>query len=172
MTVKAAVLAIVFAAAVAARAHELERTQVLLTFATDGSFVLEVTNDTTWLAQRLESIPGPFADRIVLWVDGREVRPDAVEFVRGPELSTHRLRGRMPLDARTLRWFYGLVGDPYPLTIRRADGRIVVEEIAGNAWSPEIDLRGQFRTTSRWPTYVVAALFLSSAILMLLRRSR
>ena len=52
----------------------------------------------------------------------------------------------MPTDARTLRWFYGLVIDPYPLTIRRADGRAIVEEIQGNAWSGTIDLSGQFRT--------------------------
>ena len=38
------------------------------------------------------------------------------------ELGTHRLRGRLPVDAHTLRWYYGLVIDPYPLTIRRADG--------------------------------------------------
>ena len=50
----------------------------------------------------------------------------------------------MPPDARTLRWFYGLVIDPYPLTIRRADGRIVVEEVQGDAWSRTIDLSGQF----------------------------
>src|SRR5262245_51772312 len=54
-------------------AHDLERTQVWLTFARDGGFVVEVKNDPRWLAERLASIPGPFADRIVLWVDGREV---------------------------------------------------------------------------------------------------
>src|SRR5262245_41160528 len=53
-------------------AHDLERTQVSLTFAVDGSFVVDVANDPSWLRDRLQSIPGPFADRIVLWVDGRE----------------------------------------------------------------------------------------------------
>ena len=62
----------------------------------------------------------------------------------GDGLSINRLRGRVPTDARTLRWFYGLVIDPYPLTIRRADGRLVVEEVAGDAWSRTIDLSGQF----------------------------
>jgi hypothetical protein len=150
-------------------AHDLERTQVVLTFAADGSFVLDVTNDASWLKDRLESIPGPFADRIVLWVDGREVRTDSVERIPGPASTTHRLRGRVPHDARTLRWFYGLVGDPYPLTVRRADGRIIVEEIAGNAWSQEIDLRGQFSEEARWPIYAVAALFIVSAAAMLIR---
>jgi hypothetical protein len=38
------------------------------------------------------------------------------------------------------------------LTIRRADGRAIVEEIQGNAWSGTIDLSGQFRAplVSQW----------------------
>lgn len=152
-------------------AHDLERSQVLLTFARDGSFVLDVTNDASWLKLRMESIPGPFADRVVLWVDGREIRPESAEFVEGSPLATYRLRGRVPADARTLRWFYGLVVDPYPLTVRRADGRILVEEIAGNAWSGEIDLSGQFQRQAAWPTYVIAALFLIGLGAMVARRS-
>jgi len=85
-----------------AQAHDLERTQVLLTFARDGSFVLDVANDPNWLKLRLESFPGPFADRIVMWVDGREVRPASVEFMPGAP-AVHRMRGRMPREARTLR---------------------------------------------------------------------
>jgi hypothetical protein len=134
-------------------AHDLERTQVSLTFARDGSFVLDVANDPSWLKLRLEEFPGSFADRVVLWVDGHEVRPTSVEYVaptgaRDVErpLGTHRLRGRLPLDAHTLRWYYGLVIDPYPLTIRRADGRVIVEEIGGDAWSRTIDVSGQFQT--------------------------
>jgi hypothetical protein len=69
----------------------------------------------------------------------------------------------MPLAARTLRWYYGLVVDPYPLTVRRADGRVVVEEIAGDAWSREIDLRGQFRApliSSRTVAILIGGVFL------------
>jgi hypothetical protein len=139
-------------------AHELERTSVVLTFARDGAFVLDVANDPVWLRDRLQSIPGPFADRIVLWVDGREIRPETVEVIRGDGIATHRLRGHLPIDSRTLRWYYGLVGDPYPMTIRRADGRIIVEEIQGDAWSVAIDLSGQFKQTDRWPIYVICAL--------------
>jgi hypothetical protein len=124
-------------------AHDLEKTQVSITFARDGSFVADVANDPSWLTLRLESIPGPFADRVVFWVDGREIRPDSVEFLPGTS-AIHRMRGHLPMDARTLRWFYGLVIDPYPLTIRRADGRVVVEEVQGDAWSRTIDLSGQF----------------------------
>jgi hypothetical protein len=136
-------------AAVPAAAHDLERTQVSIAFARDGSFTLDVSNDPAWLKLRLEPFDrqprANFADRVVLWVDGHEIRPTSVEFIPGEPLATYRMRGHMPLDAHTLRWYYGLVVDPYPLTIRRADGRVAVEEIAGDAWSREIDLTGQFR---------------------------
>jgi hypothetical protein len=137
-----------------AQAHDLERTQVLLTFARDGSFVLDVANDPSWLKLRLQSFPGNFADRVVLWVDGHEVRPTSVEYLPPAEtdaaapLGHHRLRGRFPADAHMLRWYYGLVIDPYPLTVRRADGRVLVEEIGGDAWSRTIDVGGQFQLAS------------------------
>ena len=145
--------AVVVGCATTGFAHDLERTQVSIVFARDGTFVLDVANDPSWLKLRLESFPGSFADRVVLWVDGREIRPTSVEFLPPPAgsdpdrvaLATYRLRGRMPDDAHTLRWYYGLVIDPYPLTIRRADGRLVVEEIGGDAWSRTIDLSGQFQ---------------------------
>jgi hypothetical protein len=152
-------------------AHDLERTQVSIVFARDGTFVLNVANDPSWLKLRLESFPGRFADRVVLWVDGREIRPTSVEFLPPPAgsdpdrvaLATYRLRGRMPVDAHTLRWYYGLVIDPYPLTIRRADGRLIVEEIGGDAWSRTIDLSGQFHATpfnATLTTLAIAGVFL------------
>jgi len=146
-------------------AHDFERTQVTLTFARDGSFVLDVANDAAWLEHRLIPFRGAegtggresFADRVVLFVDGREVRPTSVERIARPArpepveatpLTIYRMRGRLPASAQSLRWYYGLPIDPYPLTIRRADGRILVEEIAGDAWSRPIDLSGQFTTRS------------------------
>jgi hypothetical protein len=141
-------------------AHDVERTQVTLTFARDGSFVLDVLNDPDWLKLRLERFPGPFSDRIVMWVDGREIRPASEEYIA--VTGVHRMRGTMPLDAQTLRWYYGLVIDPYPLTIRRADGKIAVEEIAGDAWSGTIDLRGQFSPATL--TGNAAALFIVAAL--------
>ena len=130
--------------ATTAYAHDVERTQVLLSFERDGSFTLDVSNDPNWLKLRLPRYEGSFADRVVLFVDGREIRPSSVEFISGGTVATHRMRGRFPTDARTLRWYYGMVADPYPLAIQRADGRVVVEEIAGDAWSGTIDLTGQF----------------------------
>lgn len=148
-------------------AHDLERTQVTIVFARDGAFVADVANDPAWLKLRQASIPGPFADRVVFWVDGREIRPDAVEFVPGT-IAINRLRGRVPLDAKTLRWYYGLVVDPYPLTIRRADGRLVVEEVQGDAWSRTIDLSGQFHAPLVSPKIIgiaIAALLLVPLVL-------
>jgi hypothetical protein len=54
----------------------------------------------------------------------------------------------MPADSRSLRWFYGIVIDPYPLTVVRADGRELKETILGKAWSETLDLAGQFDTPS------------------------
>jgi len=164
-----------------AQAHDLERTQVLLTFARDGSFVLDVANDPSWLKLRLESFPGSFADRIVLWVDGHEVRPSSVEYLpaAGSDaaalLGRHRLRGRFPADAHTLRWYYGLVIDPYPLTVRRADGRVLVEEISGDAWSGSIDVSGQFQGTRVNATAagsIAAALLLLPAVIRIATKTR
>jgi hypothetical protein len=167
-------------------AHDLEKTQILLVFARDGSFVVDVANDPSWLKLRLASFGGgpdttalqrtqSFADRVVLWVDGREVRPTAVEVIPGPTLTTHRLRGRMPVDAHTLRWYYGLVVDPYPLTVRRADGRVVIEEVAGDAWSRTIDVSGQFQApllSGRLAGWLVAALLLVPLVIRFATKTR
>lgn len=152
----------------AVSAHDLERTQVTIVFARDGSFVADVANDPAWLKLRQASIPGPFADRVVLWVDGREIRPDAGELVPGT-LAINRLRGRVPLAAKTLRWYYGLVIDPYPLTVRRADGRMVVEEVQGDAWSRTIDLSGQFHAPLVTPRTAGIAIAVLLAVPLLLR---
>jgi hypothetical protein len=183
------VLAAVLACGTRIAAHDIERTQVLLTFARDGSFVLDVANDPGWLKLRMEPFTGRgpeqaalqdagavFIDRVVLFVDGHEVRPTSAEFIDGETLATYRLRGKMPIDARSLRWYYGLVGDPYPLTIRRADGRMLVEEIAGNAWSGTIDLSGQFqapRAIDRLaPLVIVGLLLIPLAIRLSTRLSK
>lgn len=181
-------LAIAFACAAGAviRAHEAEHTAVSFTFARDGTFVLHVTNDPNWLLLRLESFvamesgsngkPGPigrglqdrdarlralaqvFIDRVVVWVDGHEVRPESAEYVPPvpqtapdslPPLASFRLRGRVAPDARTMRWYYGMVADAYPLSLARADGRTDKEWIVtGDAWSRTLDLAGQFATLS------------------------
>jgi hypothetical protein len=177
--VAALALAALHLSAAVPSAHDLERTQVAIRFSGDGTFVLDVANDPAWLLLRLESFAGGsvptgmtpeardarlhalasvFIDRVVLFVDGREVRPLSAEYIAPQEagtpdsssaLAAFRLRGRLPTDVRTLRWLYGLVIDPYPLTIRRPDGASLTEWINGSDWSRTIDLAGQFRRVSR-----------------------
>ena len=65
-------------------------------------------------------------------------------------LAAYTLRGRMPEGARTLRWYYGLVVDPYPLTVTLADGSETTEWVQGDAWSTSLALGGPFVRPSRW----------------------
>ena len=188
----------------AARAHDLERTQVSIAFARDGSFVLDVANDANWLLLRLEpfadsavraatvstarderlrALSSVFVDRVVLFVDGHEVRPMSVEYVPprgGPAaddrsaIAMYRLRGRVGAGARGLRWFYGLVIDPYPLTVRKANGQSTTRWVAEAAWSAPIDLAGTFQPPRlQMATESLAfAVVLGILLLGLKRRSR
>jgi hypothetical protein len=205
-TCAAALLAMLAWAAVSLFAHDLERTKVALTFAADGTFVLEVANDPEWLLLRLEpfaamdfpglagrapraggSLPADvrdqrlgelapvFADRIVILVDGYEARASRVEYVPprnretgdgsresmptvgapadgtiSPTLAVYRLRGRVDPNARALRWFYGIVADPYPLVVTRVNGAVSTEWIGGAVWSGTTDLTGQFVKPTTW----------------------
>ena len=158
-----------------AAAHEAERTRVTLALQADGRFVLEVANDPLWLLLRLETFAGGsvppnltparrdqrlaqltsvFADRIVVFVDSREVRATHVEYIPPPQqpdnaLAMFRLTGTMPRDATRLRWLYGLVADPYPLEVRQPDGSSTVEWIHGTNWSDVIDLSRSFTRPTR-----------------------
>ncbi len=165
----------ILAAAQALLAHEAERTRVVLTFTGDARFTLEVANDPLWMLMRLETFAGGvvpanptpeqrdtrlaqlgsvFADRIVLFVDGHEVRAESVEYLPPPptpdSLAAFKLSGRMPRGASTLRWFYGIVADPYPLEIRQVDGSSTIEWIHGANWSGTIDLTRSFPRPTRW----------------------
>ena len=144
---------------------------MVLTLATNGAFVLEVSNDPLWLLLRLEtfaggSVPpnitpeqrdqrlaqltGVFADRIVLFVDASEVRASTVEYLPPRDgLATYRLTGAMPRDATRLRWLYGLVADRYPLDVRQPDGSSAIEWIHGTNWSDVIDLSRSFTRPTR-----------------------
>ena len=164
----------ILVATLAPIAHEAERTRVTLSFSADGRFVLEVANDPLWLLLRLETFAGGlvpanmapaardarlaqlgavFADRIVLFVDGHEVRAESVAYLPPAEsdaLAAFRLHGRMPRSASTLRWLYGLVADPYPLEIRQAGGSSAIEWIHGTNWSSVIDLTRSLPRQTRW----------------------
>jgi len=158
-------------------AHEAERTKVTLMLSADGRFDLTVANDPLWLLLRLETFAGGsvppnlstaqrdarlarltdvFADRIVLFVDAHEVRATSVEYAPptnasapSAALASFHLTGQMPRDATRLRWLYGLVGDRYPLEIRRPDGSSTIEWIDGTNWSSVIDLSKSFTRPTR-----------------------
>jgi len=172
-------LMFVLTATTAPRAHDLERTTVHLDIAATGAFTLRLAHDPSWLLLRMESFAGGLAtnttdeaardarlavlapqviDRIVLFVDGHEVRPVSAEYSPPPAtvpagqfaLAAYTLRGQLPPSARTLRWYYGLVADPYPLTIARADGSTVTEWVQGDAWSTSLSLGGPYVRPSVW----------------------
>lgn len=174
-------IAIVAGAAAAPRlsAHDLERTTVHLGLAADGQFTLRLAHDPSWLVLRLEGFAGQpgtattsdaaardarlrewaglMIDRVVLFVDGHEVRPASAEYAPPPAeappgqfaLAAYTLRGQMPAVARTIRWYYGLVVDPYPFTITLADGSETTEWVQGDAWSTALPLGGPFTPPSR-----------------------
>jgi hypothetical protein len=175
------VVAVGAASVVAPRlsAHDLERTTVHLALAADGQFTLRLGHDPSWLLLRLESFAGQpgaasttdaaardarlrdwaglMIDRVVLFVDGHEVRPVSVDYAPPPAdpppgqfaLAAYTLHGRMPDGARTIRWYYGLVNDPYPFTITLADGSETTEWVQGDAWSTALPLGGPFTRPSR-----------------------
>ena len=182
----AATLVVAMAFGTLVHAHDLERTAVTLTIESDGRFDLVVENDPNWLLLRLErfgatttvndgaasgslsaaerdarlrALAPVFIDRIVLFVDGHEIRPDSATYVPPtteeaadgrPARAAYLLRGSLPADARSLRWYYGLVIDPYPLTVHHADGGDVSELVLGDAWSGSLDLAGPFAAPSRF----------------------
>src|SRR5262245_38744963 len=96
---RARLVACACACATILSAHDLERTRVTITFARDGSFVVDVANDLEWLKLRLPTFApagpkGPalqsidlaalsvmFIDRVVLFVDGHEIRPTSAEYI-------------------------------------------------------------------------------------------
>ena len=170
------VVVAVLTATQAPLAHEAERTRVVLALQADGHFTLEVANDPLWMLMRLETFaggivpPNPtathrdsrlaqlgdvFADRMVMFVDGHEVRAESVTYVPPPAsppeaLASFTLTGHLPRGATTLRWLYGIVADPYPLEIRQADGSSTIEWITGTNWSGIIDLTRSFPRPTRW----------------------
>lgn len=160
-------------------AHDLERTTVHLDVAADGGFTLRLAHDPAWLLLRMESFAGggqtsttdvaardarltalahDALDRVVLFVDGHEVRPEASAYEPPPAavpdgqfaLAAYTMHGRLPASARTLRWYYGMVADPYPFTVTLADGQTETEWVQGDAWSTALPLGGPFTQRTWW----------------------
>jgi len=175
----ALVAALWLAQAAATRAHDLERTTVHLTVQADGAFTLRLAHDPSWLLLRMESFAGgestntsdvaardarlialapQVIDRVVLFIDGHEVRPVSAAYAPPPAelpagafaLASYTLYGQMPPSARALRWYYGLVADPYPFTITLPDGSALTEWVQGDAWSTSLALGAPFARPSVW----------------------
>lgn len=171
-------LLLVLVATARPAAHDLERTTVHLRVAADGAFTLRLAHDPSWLLLRMDTFAGGSSvsptdasardarlrelapqviDRVVLWIDGREVRPAAAEYISPPvsvapgefALASYTLHGRLPASARTLRWYYGLVADAYPFTVTLADGSSNTGWVLGDAWSTSIPLDRPFPRPSR-----------------------
>ena len=136
-------------------AHELELTEVHVTFSPDGTFRLEVLNDPDWLLLRVEPFSGlplsgrlepaqrdrrlvsmepTFADWVHLYFDGlrADVAPTYIApHEQGPrapdstQLGTMRLQGQVPRGAETFSFAYGLIMDPYPVVFRTRDRELI-----------------------------------------------
>lgn len=106
-------------------------------------------------------------DRVVLFVEStddtgaivrHEVRPDASAYTPPPAqvpdgefaLGAYTLTGHLPATARSLRWYYGMVADPYPFTLTLPDGSTRTEWVQGDAWSTALPLGGTL-TARPWP---------------------
>jgi hypothetical protein len=149
--------------------HDLERTQVTVSFGSDGTFRIDVRNDADWMLARLEPLSGaasssplePAArDRRLgqltevfarwTWVYFDEERvPAAVEYLAPPPgpvdptrpaIGTMRLTGRVPPGAKTFWWADGLVIDPYPLVVLDARGARIASTVQGDLQSERFAL--------------------------------
>jgi len=122
--------------------------------------------DVTARDARLVALAGEVRDRVVLFVeqsDGAgtvtrfEVRPAGpADYTPPPAvvpagqfaLASYTLRGRLPAGARAVRWYYGMVADPYPLTVTLADGSSRTEWVQGDAWSTSLPLGSPYAPVS------------------------
>ena len=140
----AALLTLLAATGVGVGAHETENTHVLATF-TENTYQIDALNDPDWLWLRLSADAGPlpdfderdrqlteltdrFAEGVLIRFDGEPVDIDGIEYI-GPveydpdapmgwgEPGMFRLSGRIPDGAARFEFAYGLVVDPYPLTL-------------------------------------------------------
>lgn len=164
-------------AATTVPAHDLERTQVAVTFNSDGTFQIDIRNAPTWLLERLESLSGePISGRLEadardrrlaelqpvfarwVWVffDGRRLQvepeyvpPEGPDSPSAPEAGTMRLRGVIPEGTTSFSWAYGLVVDPYPMLLTGSDGRLITHWIQGDLESDRFEIT-DITAPTRW----------------------
>ena len=158
--------------------HDLERTQVGVTFYNDGTFQVDVLNPPEWFLDRLAPLSGlplsrdlegaardrriaemagTFAEWVWLLFDGVRVEakpeylpapPDPSDPSK-PPLATMRIRGSMPEGATEFSWAYGLVIDPYPMSITDGAGEIITHWVEGPFESDRFEISG-LTPPSRW----------------------
>ncbi len=175
-----AATAVVWAAAgQAVGTHELELTEVHVTFASDGTFRIEVMNDPGWLLLRVEPFSGlglsgrldppardrrlaemepTFAEWVHLYFDGERAAasatylPPAEDGPTAPDgtaLGVMRLDGRVPPGAEAFSFAYGLIMDPYPLLIRDRGDEVITYWNVGE-YETEPMLLGELTPPTRW----------------------
>ncbi|HZR22397.1 MAG TPA: HupE/UreJ family protein [Vicinamibacterales bacterium] len=150
----------------AARAHEIGKTQVTMTFR-DAAYVTDVVVDPDALLTKLEiasnaplsrdldrssrdrrirELLPAFGDRITMSFDGTRDRP-SVEYrpvsafsdaAAAPSIV--RLRGRVPAGAREVTFAYGLAIGSFAFNVRFADGPVQTFWLEGPRTSPAISL--------------------------------
>lgn len=128
--------------------HELELTEVHVTFSHDNRFQIDVMNDPGWLLMRVEPFSGQslsgrleptardrrlvdmeatFSEWVHVYFDGERIDASATYLppseagpsaADGTPLGVMRLAGRVPDGATTFSFAYGLIMDAYPLLIR------------------------------------------------------
>ena len=161
------------------RTHELELTEVHVTFSSDGTFHIEVMNDPGWLLMRVEPFSGlglsgrldppardrrlaemepTFAEWVHLYFDGERAAtsatylPPAEDGPTAPDgtaLGVMRLDGRVPPGAGAFSFAYGLIMDPYPLLIRDRSDEVITYWNVGE-YETEPMLLGELTPPTRW----------------------
>ena len=161
------------------RTHELELTEVHVTFSSDGTFHIEVMNDPGWLLMRVEPFSGlglsgrldppardrrlaemepTFAEWVHLYFDGERAAtsatylPPAEDGPTAPDgtaLGVMRLDGRVPPGAGAFSFAYGLIMDPYPLLIRDGSDEVITYWNVGE-YETEPMLLGELTPPTRW----------------------
>jgi hypothetical protein len=131
-------------------AHDIENTHLLIAFMPDGQYQIDVLNDADWMWLRLAGSEQPlptieerdrqlavfaseFGTHVSIVFDGEPSAAGAVEYI--PPVSDDtagtggwidpglmRLTGTVPTGAQTFQIAYGLIEDPYPLTIAPPTG--------------------------------------------------
>ena len=175
----AATVALVWTATGPIAAHELELTEVHVTFSNDNRFQIDVMNDPGWLLMRVEPFSGhalsgrlepeqrdrrlvdmeaTFSEWVHLYFDGERADTGATYLPPSPggptapdgtPLGVMRLRGQVPPDATTFSFAYGLIMDAYPVLIRDEHDEVITYWNVGEYETEALPLEGLLPPT-RW----------------------